>query len=81
MKLTDSGVHEAYARYGEDEQWKSGKVTNLNPVTTSAPAEGQFQGVDIINGQYPPGVFFKGSQIFGQKNKGSQIFRRKFKGS
>ena len=37
--------------------------------------------MDIINGEYPPGVFFKGSQIFGQKNKGSQIFRGKFKGS
>ena len=35
----------------------------------------------IINGEYPPGVFFKGSRIFGQKNKGSQILRRKFKGS
>ena len=39
------------------------------------------KGVDIINGEYPPGVFFKGSQIFEQKNKGSQIFRGKFKGS
>ena len=37
--------------------------------------------MDIINGEYPPGVFFKGSQIFGQKKKGSQIFRREFKGS
>ena len=37
--------------------------------------------MDIINGEYPPGVFFKGSQIFGQKIKGSQIFRRKFNGS
>ena len=35
------------------------------------------KGADIINGEYPPGVFFKGSQIFGQKNKGSQIFTRK----
>ena len=35
--------------------------------------------MDIINREYPPGVFFKGSQIFGQKNKGSEIFRRKFK--
>ena len=41
----------------------------------------QSKGAAIINGEYPPGVFFKGSQIFGQKNKGSQIFRRKFKGS
>ena len=39
------------------------------------------KGVDIINGEYPPGVFFEGSQIFEEKNKGSQIFRRKFKGS
>ena len=38
------------------------------------------KGVDIINGEYPPGVFFEGSQIFEQKNKGSQLFRRKFKG-
>ena len=37
--------------------------------------------MDTINGEYPPGVFFRGSQNFGQKNKGSQIFRRKFKGS
>ena len=28
------------------------------------------KGVDIINGDYPPGVFFKESQIFGQKNEG-----------
>ena len=27
----------------------------------------------IINGEYPPGVFFKGSQIFWRKFKGSQI--------
>ena len=39
------------------------------------------KGVDIINREYPPGVFFKGSQIFGQENKGSQIFTRKCKGS
>ena len=40
-----------------------------------------YKGVDIINGEYPPGVFFKGSQMFGQKNKGSQIFREKYEGS
>ena len=39
------------------------------------------KGVYIINWEYPPGVFFKGCQIFGHKNNGSQIFRRKFKGS
>ena len=39
------------------------------------------KGVNIIDGEYPPGVFFKGSQIFGQENKGSQIFKGKFKGS
>ena len=39
------------------------------------------QGMDIINGEYPPGVFFKGSQVFRQKNKRSLIFRRKFMGS
>ena len=32
-----------------------------------------YKGVDIINGEYPPGVFLKGSQIFGQKNKGRNI--------
>ena len=37
--------------------------------------------MDIINGEYRPGVLFKGSDIFGQKNEGSQIFRRKFKES
>ena len=40
----------------------------------------EHKGVDIINGEYLPGVFFKGSRIFGQKNKGSQSFRRKLKG-
>ena len=25
------------------------------------------KGVDIINGEHPLGVFFKGSQIFGEK--------------
>ena len=44
-------------------------------------AEPNNLGVDIINGQYPPGVFFQGSQIFGQENKESQIFRGKSKGS
>ena len=39
------------------------------------------KGVDIIIGEHPPGVFFEGSQIFGQKNKGSQILRGILKGS
>ena len=39
------------------------------------------KGVEIINGECPPGVFSKGSQTFGQKNKGSQIFLGKSKGS
>ena len=49
-------------------------------VRVSGVASYYMLGVDIIHGKYPPGVFFKGSQISGQKNKGSQIFRRKFKG-
>ena len=36
-----------------------------------------FKGVDIINGEYPLGVFFNGSQIFGEKNKGSQNLKKK----
>ena len=43
------------------------------------------KGAVIINGKYPPGGVFKGSenfwQIFGKKNKGCQNFRVKFKGS
>ena len=54
---------------------------NVNRKTKKVEFNVHYKGVDIINGEYPPGVFFKGSQIFEQKNKGSQIFRRKFKGS
>ena len=38
------------------------------------------KGVDIINRKYPPGVFFKGSQIFGQKNKGLKSLGENLRG-
>ena len=63
-----------------------GNIVNQLHITPQkkklmTPFRQLIRGLDIINGEYPPGLFFKGSQIFGQKNKGSQIFRGKFKGS
>ena len=38
------------------------------------------KGVDIFNGEYPPGVFFKGSQIFGQKIRGFKFLGENLRG-
>ena len=40
----------------------------------------KYLGVDIINEEYPPGVFFKGSQIFGQKIKGLKFLGENLRG-
>ena len=34
----------------------------------------------MIKGEYPPGVFFKGSQIFGQKIRGLKFFVENLRG-
>ena len=36
--------------------------------------------MDITNGAYPPGVFYKGSQIFGQKIRGLKILGGNLRG-
>ena len=36
----------------------------------SLPSTPQPKGVDIINGEYPPGVFFKGLKFLGMKIRG-----------
>ena len=38
------------------------------------------KGVGIIIGEYPPGVFFKGSQIFGQKIRSLKFLEENLRG-
>lgn len=60
-----------------DEKWPTNMSSSFYLILSDTLCKGSV----IFNGVYPPGAYFKGSEIFYPKIKGSEIFLEFFKGS